>query len=256
VTTRFQIGKPYTRNAVFAILAIDPAPTGGPWFTGHTQHNGEWFVFANVGIAGRTGHDYANHWVGDDLHWKGRTGTHKDQPSIQSLLLGPVHIFTRTDSRDPFTYEGIAVPAQVKPTIPVTIVWRFTEQAGRRPELPPEEVVTPKQYFEGATKAVTVNVYERDPAARRACLAAHGTRCCACNVDLGEEYGELGAGFIHVHHLTPLSTIDGKYSVDPVKDLRPLCPNCHGIVHRVSPPLRIEKLKQFITHQRQLQAAQ
>ncbi len=36
----------------------------------------------------------------------------------------------------------------------------------------------------------------------------------------------MGEGFIHVHHLKPLSEVGYEYRVDPIRDLRPVCPNC------------------------------
>jgi 5-methylcytosine-specific restriction protein A len=248
MSPEYQIGRTYTRSDLFDLLGVRPQPTGGNWFTGYNQHDGDWYVFANVGVPGRTGHDYVNRWVGDELQWEAKTGTRWDQPAIQSLTGGTarVHIFTRSDDRAPFVYEGLAVAARVEKTVPVRAVWRFTSAAGRRPEVLPEEVVSPALFVEGAVRTVTVNVYERDPAARRLCLAHYGTRCSACNVDLGEVYGELGHGFIHVHHVRELSSVGGEYDVDPVKDLRPLCPNCHAIAHRVSPALTVEQLKDLL----------
>ncbi len=44
-----------------------------------------------------------------------------------------------------------------------------------------------------------------------------------------ELYGELGEGVIHVHHLKELRSLGEEYQVDPIEDLRPVCPNCHAI---------------------------
>ncbi len=60
--------------------------------------------------------------------------------------------------------------------------------------------------------------------------------------NLGEQYGEIGQGFIHVHHLKQLSDVGEGYEVDPVADLRPVCPNCHAMLHRNNPPLSIDEL--------------
>lgn len=57
-------------------------------------------------------------------------------------------------------------------------------------------------------------------------------------------YGEIGNGFIHVHHLVPLSAIKENYHLDPINDLIPVCPNCHAMLHRQNPPLTPEELKQ------------
>lgn len=105
----------------------------------------------------------------------------------------------------------------------------------------PEEV-EPGTYPEGAIERIVVNAYERSASARAACIAHYGTRCRACEVDLGEVYGDIGEGFIHVHHLKPLAEIGQDYDVDPIQDLRPVCPNCHAMLHRTDPPMSIDGL--------------
>jgi 5-methylcytosine-specific restriction protein A len=57
----------------------------------------------------------------------------------------------------------------------------------------------------------------------------------------------LGQGFIHVHHLKELASIAKEYEVDPIKDLRPVCPNCHAMLHQRKPALTISKLRQLLT---------
>ena len=110
----------------------------------------------------------------------------------------------------------------------------------------PEEIVVPENYIEGAKSKVTVNVYERDPRARLACIKEHGVICKGCGFDFETTYGELGKGFIHVHHVIPLSTVGDNYILDPIKDLIPLCPNCHAMVHRGNKLLSIDELKMLI----------
>ncbi len=84
----------------------------------------------------------------------------------------------------------------------------------------PNEIPPTATLPEGARRQVIVNAYERNSAARAACIAHHGSRCKVCDVDLGEKFGSIAFGFIHVHHLVPLSTIRAVYQVDPVKDSR------------------------------------
>lgn len=84
--------------------------------------------------------------------------------------------------------------------------------------------------------------YERNPKAREACLKHYGYKCSVCGFDFEKEYGELGRGFIEVHHIVPVSTIRKEYVVDPIRDLRPLCSNCHSMVHRREPVVGIEEL--------------
>lgn len=101
-------------------------------------------------------------------------------------------------------------------------------------------------YIEGSVKEVLVNRYERDSKARETCIRYHGTTCSACNVDLTSVYGPVAFGFIHVHHLLPLSDVGASYSLDPIEDLRPVCPNCHAIIHRRNPPYCLRELKSFL----------
>jgi hypothetical protein len=95
----------------------------------------------------------------------------------------------------------------------------------------PEEVRDPSLYVEGAVRTVTVNAYERDRRARNACIAHHGTRCVVCGFSFGETYGDLANEHIHVHHIVPLAEVGGSYEVDPIDDLRPVCANCHSVIH-------------------------
>ena len=78
------------------------------------------------------------------------------------------------------------------------------------------------------------------------CIEYYGYKCCVCGILLSDKYGALGQDFIHGHHIKPLSTIKKDYTVNPVTDLRPVCPNCHAIIHRKNPAYSIEELKEII----------
>lgn len=89
-----------------------------------------------------------------------------------------------------------------------------------------------KQLHEGTAKAVNVNIYERNPEARKICIKKHGCKCVVCGMDFQATYGELGKGFIHVHHIIPLHSIKSDYVVNGETDLIPVCPNCHAMLHK------------------------
>ena len=95
----------------------------------------------------------------------------------------------------------------------------------------PGELTKVETFFEGATRQVLVNKYERDPAARRKCIEHFGPVCVVCGFDFGNAFGPTMLGFIHVHHLIPLAEIGVAYEVNPIIDLRPVCPNCHAAIH-------------------------
>ena len=111
-----------------------------------------------------------------------------------------------------------------------------------------DEIEDNKDYYEGALKRVYVNKYERDHDARMKCIEAHGYKCSVCGMDFEKMYGELGKGFIHVHHIVPISTIGEEYKIDPVKDMVPVCPNCHAMLHRGKDGqvLSVDELKEII----------
>ena len=110
-----------------------------------------------------------------------------------------------------------------------------------------DEVVDPQVFSEGERVRVLVNRFERDSRAREACLLSYGSRCSICLMSFYERYGETMRDFIHVHHLIPLSQMGTSYKVDPVTDLRPVCPNCHAVIHQCDPPLSIEEARALMS---------
>lgn len=110
----------------------------------------------------------------------------------------------------------------------------------------PDELPTSGRLFEGIKKQVTVNSFERNPKARQECISHFGTDCSVCGFSFRKIYGSIGADFIHVHHLTQLAKIGEKYEINPIQDLRPVCPNCHSMLHRKEPPYTIEELRELM----------
>jgi 5-methylcytosine-specific restriction protein A len=98
-------------------------------------------------------------------------------------------------------------------------------------------------YPEGAKTTVTVNRYERDRRNRAAALAIHGYRCKACTHLMSDEYGDIAATLIEVHHTTPVHTLGSGYLINPETDLIPLCPNCHSVAHTRNPPLSVDEIR-------------
>ena len=246
----FKVGQRYSRKDIYHILNIPPAH-GGNWDTGYNKHNGDWFIFCNLGTPARTGNLYGDKFIGDELLWYAKANAKLSHPSIQSMInpVGDIYIFTRNNSADvKFTYCGKARAKEFYDTKPVKILWTFDEPDESHPEKAPEEIsdADGKLCKEGATKLVRVNIYERNPEARRQCIEYYGAKCVVCGFSFSSIYGEIGDGFIHVHHLTPLSEVQGEYEVDPIKDLRPVCPNCHAMLHRRNPPFDMKELELII----------
>lgn len=236
---QFKVGAEYQRRQIKEQVGAGKATEkGGPWDTGLVSFGGAHFIFCNVGVAGKTGHNYGNFWSGEELDWSGATTSHKDQQSIKAIVApgAEVHVFYRNDASDPFTYAGVATAIDVSDGAPVRVLWRFTGEEdasnGGGPALK-----------EGGKTEKRVKVVERNPKARRECLKHHGPTCAVCTMTFPDRYGAIGAGFMHVHHLTLVSSLPEETEVDPVKDLRPVCPNCHAMLHRRKPPYTIAELQ-------------
>ncbi len=119
----------------------------------------------------------------------------------------------------------------------------LTTQKIRFNPFTPTENQVQQTFTEGTATQVTQTRYERNPFARAQCLKHFGYKCSVCEFDFADYYGEIGKNFIHVHHLIQIATVKKTYSVDPINDLRPVCPNCHAMIHRQNPALTIEELK-------------
>ena len=150
-------------------------------------------------------------------------------------------------------YTGKVIDNIARPAVSISpTTERINTPLPNRDPLP-EEIMTDEVFPEGAVTQITVNAYERCPKARQRCIDEYGSSCFICDFDFGLTYGPEAQGYIHVHHLKPLSECGGEYNVDPVRDLRPVCPNCHAVIHmgRRSDSIRdIEDVKQLIKQQR------
>jgi len=126
-----------------------------------------------------------------------------------------------------------------KPIAPGAVVVFPDEVEERIDELP-----------EGAVTQRLVNAYERNPLARQKCIDTFGAKCCICGFSFGATYGPAVDGFIHVHHLLQLSTVGKTYKVDPSRDLPPVCPNCHAVIHHHNPAYSIAEVRSFFQNKR------
>jgi 5-methylcytosine-specific restriction protein A len=98
-------------------------------------------------------------------------------------------------------------------------------------------------HYEGSRTTISVNKYERNKKARDKCIKHWKAICSICNFEFIYKYGEIGTDFIHIHHLKPLSEIGEKYIIDPINDLKPVCPNCHSMIHKRNPPYTINEIQ-------------
>ena len=210
----FTRGATYSRPDVKERAGLPRDAKGGNWDTGVLEHRAEFLIFANVGTEGRTGHYYGNRWEEGRLRWYHKNRSCLGWPSVQRLLEAGrrIHVFWRKSNDGPFRYAGTAAALETVDTSPVEILWSFERSATRVPLLVqnPEQVVD-REYREGAVHRVVVNRYERDHHARQTCINHYGLACVVCDMGFQERYGAIGTGFIHVHHVIPLSELPKNY---------------------------------------------
>lgn len=140
--------------------------------------------------------------------------------------------------------SGVSIPSNLANELEA--VWfDFTEN-----EIKTKPSETNYTVNEGNPVQMLVTRYERNSWARNECIKHYGLNCAVCNLNFKEIYGEIGADFIHVHHIIPISKRRETYKLDPIKDLRPVCPNCHSMIHKRKEPFSIEEMKQIYSNPR------
>ena len=193
----------------------------------------------------------ASHWD-DEKNKKGKVALYVDI-DWDTLLDPKEKIFSRELLNSAIYSKMHWEPQASGVTIPEDVAeqlekdWAsFVGHSTRIKNTPLAEEVETKTFLEGTVRQITVNSYERNPEARRICISHYGLNCFVCGFNFKNTYGTIGEGFIHVHHLKPISEIGKGYKIDPVKDLRPVCPNCHAMLHQRKPAFSIEELKAIL----------
>ena len=101
---------------------------------------------------------------------------------------------------------------------------------------PAAELKAKESYEEGRRISERISdEVRRNRDARIRCIEIKGTTCVVCGFNSADAYGV--EGIIHVHHLRPLFELAAgeKSNVDPERDLVPVCPNCHALIHGKGP---------------------
>jgi len=102
------------------------------------------------------------------------------------------------------------------------------------------------EFFEGQKYKGEIDVFERSSTARNACIKHYGLACAVCGFEFEKRYGAVTEGYVHIHHLTSLAETGERHLVDPIKDLRPVCANCHSVIHLRQPPYAIAEVKAML----------
>ena len=139
------VGRTYARSKIAAAMNVpEEKRLGGDFTTGYCQ---PWkksegdrttLIFANVGSSDPLGFNYPNVWEDNgDLSWTGKTNSGLSDAVIQDMLAeeSAVHIFTRSDEKAPWLYNGVATPVEYQDETPVIIRWSLNDKDAVRARL-------------------------------------------------------------------------------------------------------------------------
>ena len=192
-------------------------------------------------------------------HWDGTEGKNSNYIDIEfDILINPKNniLFDKEslESIDPNKVQqwfpqqsGISIKQEVVDALESNWFNFIKENKYIKKNFFSNDVVTDiKETFrEGKSKDVIQTRYERNPEARKRCLSHYGHSCKVCDFNFEHHFNEIGKGFIHVHHINQISEIGREYEIDPLKDLIPVCPNCHAMIHSKRPAFTIEEIKEI-----------
>ncbi|MGY3438287.1 MULTISPECIES: HNH endonuclease [unclassified Marinovum] len=169
---------------------------------------------------------------------------------IEHILEDGYTLYTFRQYADPDSLSGIPRISnfdEIREKRSLNVVGRdyFAVEESTTSEMTSE--IEPTLFTEGLRFDVVQTHFERNRAARQKCLELHGSVCKVCHLNFEDVYGEIGKGFIHIHHIVPVAHRRTQYKLDPKTDLIPVCPNCHAMLHkRVSDPYSPEELQDIM----------
>ena len=92
---------------------------------------------------------------------------------------------------------------------------------------------------EGFKKVTEKAVYERSKKLRNFAIEYYTVNgrinCNCCNFNFQDFYGNIGQGFIEIHHIKPIFQYEENLNdtmIKAVTNLIPVCSNCHRMIHR------------------------
>jgi 5-methylcytosine-specific restriction protein A len=231
----------------------------GRWSCGNNKsiESGDRVFLMKVGTdpKGIIGSGYAKSTPFKDNHWD---GSKKDtlyieiefelllNPSIDPILTLDVLMSGNLQKQNwiPMS-SGVSIKPEVVDELENTWFGLITKTNNRNNPFK-ESPIRDFSFVEGKRTIVSSVKFERNPHARKKCLEHFGFNCVVCDFNFEETYGVVGREFIEVHHLNPISDMGGEYSFNPIESLRPVCSNCHSIIHRQKQPLSIQEVKNLM----------
>jgi predicted HNH restriction endonuclease len=198
------------------------------------------------------------HWtfgksVGDDGKYHNHGGTAKQR----LYSLGFINVLEIEDASSRETILKAFINwAQKVDKYPILQKFEKDQKSNKRFELLVHESILDEEkkyipkikssqtlFDEGFKEQIVSEIIQRNKSLVRLAKQHYGSTCAVCEFDFGLTYGCHGEGFIEMHHLYPIANGTRKTSIE---DLRPVCANCHRMLHRGKELLSIAELKKII----------
>ena len=95
--------------------------------------------------------------------------------------------------------------------------------------------------------------FRRNPGLRKQAISTYGLSCYVCKFNFAKCYGSVGDGFVEIHHENPLAEriefLSGIRTSTTVENVKPVCSNCHRMLHRETPAMSIRQLAERLMEQ-------
>lgn len=166
---------------------------------------------------------------------------------LVDALLGDVVSEPEPVKEEPAKVEPVIAKEEPEVVIPPTISNEVSE-ATKEEEKVAEEIAKSLAHLkeeQEAQKPLEADEIAYNKA-KAACIEYYGAICDLCGFDYGYTYGEAFENQIEVHNIHSKDQVEVMESTDPIKDLIPVCHNCHGVIHSQNPPISVEKMRQMI----------
>jgi predicted HNH restriction endonuclease len=249
-----KVGQIYTREELRGMFNITDATLNTGVFRPQ-GHDSVWLFVTLHKTPDRA--QYSDFLDGDILQWDGQTSGRTDSLIINHKSQGlELLLFYRKQKYEypkaAFRCEGSFEYVSHTGKNPTHFMLKRVRNLEIAVALDLESLEAEEELFEeGGKKQRYTNYYERDRKLRVAAIAHHGTKCMVCGFDFENLYGEHGKGYIEVHHLTPVSSLNQKQKVNPKTDMAVVCSNCHRMIHRRKDKvLSIEELQSLMEQRR------
>lgn len=111
-----------------------------------------------------------------------------------------------------------------------------------------DALFNPQETFLEGAKEILIEKkrQKRNDKLRAKAIEQYGLNCYVCGLNFEDRYGNYGAGYIELHHLSLLANSKGERKTT-VHDVRVVCSNCHSVLHHQGRvPMDLDELKDFV----------